>query len=97
MMNEDPSRVFAARRADPVTAKIEQALTGFANERSFNPGIYGYTVRRAKGQVRSGFVASKNPRPACAVPARREDARGPNRPRGRASAWPGLNDGTSIA
>ncbi len=54
----------AARRADPVAEKIEQALAGFVDDRSFRLGNYGYTVRRARGKGQSGFVATKNGKPA---------------------------------
>ena len=50
----------SATKADPVAVKIEEALAGFANERSFNLGNFGYTVRRARGKGMSGFVATKN-------------------------------------
>ncbi len=52
-----------AAKVDPVAQKIEQALAGFAGERKFNLGIYGYTVRRARGKDASGFVATKNDKP----------------------------------
>ena len=53
----------AAVRADPVSQKIEQALAGFAGDRQFSLGNYGYTVRRARGKDASGFVATKNDKP----------------------------------
>ena len=53
----------AAVRVDPVAQKIEQALAGFAGDRQFNLGNYGYTVRRARGKGVSGFVATKNEKP----------------------------------
>ena len=46
--------------ADPVAEKIVEALTGMEGDRKFNLGLYGYTVRRAKGKGQSGFVAVKN-------------------------------------
>ena len=52
-----------AQKADPVAARIEEALAGFADDRSFNLGVYGYTVRRARGKGRSGFSVSKNTKP----------------------------------
>ena len=52
----------SAPKVDPVAAKIEEALGGFANDRKFNPGVYGYTVRRARGRGKSGFMAIKNTR-----------------------------------
>ena len=53
----------AAARADPVAQKIEQALAGFAGDRKFSLGNYGYTVRKARGKDASGFVATKNDKP----------------------------------
>ena len=52
-----------APKPDPVAAKIEEALAGFAGDRSFNLGVYGYTIRRARGKGASGFAASKNQKP----------------------------------
>ena len=49
-----------ARRADPVAEKIAEALAGYAGDRSFRLGNYGYTVRRSRGKGVSGFVAVKN-------------------------------------
>lgn len=48
--------------ADPVALKIEEALAGFSKDKSFNLGVYGYTIRRARGKGASGFVATKNGR-----------------------------------
>ena len=53
----------ATPKADPVARKIEEALAGFANDRSFNLGVYGYSIRRARGKGASGFVATKNAKP----------------------------------
>ena len=50
----------SAPKSDPVAVKIEEALAGFANDHSFNLGVYGYTIRRARGKGASGFVATKN-------------------------------------
>ncbi len=50
----------AARRSDPVAERIEAALAGFAGDKTFNPGVYGYTLRRARGKGASGFVATRN-------------------------------------
>ena len=50
----------ATAKVDPVAQKIEEALAGLANDRSFNPGVYGFTIRRARGKGASGFVATKN-------------------------------------
>lgn len=49
----------AGPKPDPVALKIEKALDGFASDRSFKLGNYGYTIRRARGKGASGFVASK--------------------------------------
>ena len=53
----------AAARVDLVAQKIEQALAGFAGDRTFNLGNYGYTVRRARGKGVIGFTATKNEKP----------------------------------
>ena len=53
----------AAVKVDPVAKKIEQALAGFAGDKSFKLGNYGYTVRRARGKGASGFSAAKNETP----------------------------------
>ena len=49
-----------APQVDPVAVKIEEALAGFADDRRFNLGVYGYTIRRARGKGATGFVATKN-------------------------------------
>ena len=53
----------AAAKIDPVAQKIEQALAGFAGDKSFKLGNYGYTVRRARGKGASGFAVTKNVKP----------------------------------
>ena len=53
----------AAVKVDPVAKKIEQALAGFVEDKSFKLGNYGYTVRRARGKGASGFAATKNGKP----------------------------------
>lgn len=53
----------AAASVDPVAEKIEVALAGFAGDRKFNLGNYGYTIRRARGKGASGFVAIRNQKP----------------------------------
>ncbi|MCY4515492.1 MAG: hypothetical protein OXC69_10245 [Candidatus Tectomicrobia bacterium] len=53
----------SAPKADAVALKIEEALAGFAGDRKFKLGLYGYTVRRARGKGATGFVATKNPKP----------------------------------
>ena len=57
------ARQAAAAKVDPVAKKIEQALAGFVGDRSFKLGLYGYTIRRARGKGATGFVAIKNTRP----------------------------------
>ena len=54
------ARQAAAVKVDPVAKKIEEALAGFAGDKSFRLGNYGYTVRRARGKGASGFSATKN-------------------------------------
>ena len=49
-----------APKEDPVAVKIEEALARFADDRSFNLGVYRYTIRRARGKGASGFAVSKN-------------------------------------
>ena len=53
----------SAPKVDAVAVKIEEALAGYASDKSFNLGVYGYTVRRARGKGASGFVATKNQKP----------------------------------
>ncbi len=53
-------KASAARRPDPVAEKIVQALAGYAGDRNFRLGNYGYTVKRARGKGVTGFVAVKN-------------------------------------
>ena len=53
----------AAPNPDSVAVKIEEALAGFADDRSFRLGNYGYTIRRARGKGASGLVATKNAKP----------------------------------
>ncbi|MCY4597064.1 MAG: hypothetical protein OXC19_19965 [Bryobacterales bacterium] len=50
----------SAPKVDPVAAMIEEALADFDSDRKFNLGVYGYTIRRARGKGVSGFVATKN-------------------------------------
>ena len=49
----------AKPKPDPVAVKIEEALAGFADDRSFRLGNYGYSIRRARGKGVSGFVVKK--------------------------------------
>ena len=53
----------AEPKPNPVAVKIEDALAGFMNDRSFRLGNYGYTIRRARGKGVSGFVVTKNVKP----------------------------------
>ena len=53
----------SAPKPDAVAVKIEGALAGFRNDKSINLGVYGYTIRRARGKGASGFVATKNQKP----------------------------------
>ena len=53
-----------ASKPDPVAVKIEEALAGFADDRTFRLGNYGYSIRRARGKGVSGFVVTKNKKPA---------------------------------
>ena len=52
--------VTEAPKTDPVADRITEALAGLDDDRKFNLGLYGYTVRRAKGKGKSGVVAVKN-------------------------------------
>ena len=52
-----------APKVDPVAVKIEEALAVYATDKAFNLGVYGYTLRRARGKGASGFVATKNQKP----------------------------------
>ncbi len=49
---------------DPIAGQIEEALARFAKDKKFKLGNYGYTVKKAKGKGASGFVASRNKKPA---------------------------------
>ena len=42
-------------RADPVAAKIEEALAGFVDDRLFRLGNYGYTVSTRQRQDEIGI------------------------------------------
>ena len=53
----------SAPKLDAVAVKIEEALAGIASDKSVDLGVHGYTVRRARGNGASGFVATKNQRP----------------------------------
>lgn len=47
-------------QSDPIADKIVSALSGLENDRKFNLGLYGYTIRKARGKGQSGIVAVKN-------------------------------------
>ncbi len=49
----------SASKVDPVAQKIDQALAGFADDRSFRLGVYSYTIRRARSKGATGLVATK--------------------------------------
>ena len=53
----------SAPKSDPVAKSIEEALAGFVGEARLNLGVYGYTIRRARGKGATGYVATKNPKP----------------------------------
>ena len=53
-----------AIREDAGAIQIEKALAGLAKDKNFKLGNYGYTVKRAKGKGASGFVATRNQKPA---------------------------------
>ena len=59
----DQQAAASAPKLDAVAVKIEEALAGFGNDKSFNLGVYGYTIRRARGKGASGFAATKNEKP----------------------------------
>ena len=50
----------AAPPSDPVAEKIVAALSGLEDDRKFNLGLYGYTIRKARGKGQSGIVAVRN-------------------------------------
>lgn len=57
------AQAAAKAATDPVAEKISQALESYVNDRGFRLGNYGYTIRRARGKGRTGFIASKNKKP----------------------------------
>ena len=58
------AKASAAPKPDPVAVKIEKALAGFVDDRTFRLGNYGYCIRRARGKGVSGFTVTKNEKPA---------------------------------
>ena len=57
------AKASAAPKADAVAVKVEEALAGYADDRTFRLGNYGYTIKRARGMGVSGFVVTKNEKP----------------------------------
>ena len=54
------AKTKAAPKADPVSAKIIEALKPYQNDKSFNLGRYGYKITRSKGRgVKGGFSVTK--------------------------------------
>lgn len=53
----------AVPKPNATAVKIEEALAQYAGDRSFRLGNYGYTIRRARGKRRSGFMVTKNEKP----------------------------------
>ena len=53
----------SAQKADAVAVKIEEALAGFADDKTFRLGNHGYTIKRARGKGVSGFVVTKKEKP----------------------------------
>ncbi len=49
-----------APKSDPMADRLVEIVTAAEGDKKFNLGLYGYTVRRAKGKGRSGFIAEKN-------------------------------------
>jgi len=54
---------IVADQVDPIAVKLEEAVAAYANDKSFKLGVYGYTIKKAKGKGASGFVAVKNEKP----------------------------------
>ncbi len=46
-------------RADPVAAKIAEALKPLAKDKSVNLGQYGYSIKRARGKGAKGIVVTR--------------------------------------
>ena len=53
----------AAPKADAVAVKIEEAVAGYADDKTFRLGNYGYTIKRARGKGVSKFLVTKNDKP----------------------------------
>ena len=56
------TKAAPAPKVDKVAEKIRAALesAGFADDRGFRLGNYGYTIRKARGKGASGFTILKN-------------------------------------
>jgi len=50
-------------KTDPVAEKLERSLK-FLSSKKINLGIWGYTIKRAKGKGAKGFVATRNKKPS---------------------------------
>ena len=50
----------ASPKQDLIAVKIEEALAGYADDKTFRLANYGYTIKRARGKRVSGFVVTKN-------------------------------------
>ncbi len=46
-------------RADPVAAKIAEALKPLSKDKSVNLGRYGYSIKRARGKGAKGIVVAR--------------------------------------
>ena len=46
-------------RADPVAAKIAEAVKPLAKDKSVNLGRYGYSIKRARGKGAKGIVVAR--------------------------------------
>ncbi len=46
-------------RADPVAAKIAEALKPLSKDKSVNLGQYGYSIKRARGKGAKGIVVAR--------------------------------------
>ena len=57
------AKASAAPKPDSVALKIEEALAGYTDDRTFRLGNYGYTIKRARGKGVLGFVVTKNEKP----------------------------------
>ena len=53
----------SAVKADPVANQLEGSLKSLASTK-INLGIWGYTIKRAKGKGAKGFVATRNKKPS---------------------------------